>query len=94
VSLKSTRMLPALCLAFATLLSVSPASATNNYRVEATMEFGRRDLETAFFGTINYDRPGPGIEGCPGSTERLSRKFSLRVGAGQGAGGVVRRRRR
>lgn len=48
---------------------VSPVWATNEYRVSTTLESGRRDVETVFFGTINHDLPEPGVADCPIGTE-------------------------
>lgn len=69
MSLKPTRMLLALGMVFATLLSVaSPASALNEYPVSGEMHFGRIDLETVFFGTVIFDTPGSGVGECEGAT--------------------------
>ncbi len=67
MSSKTTRMLLVVGLALTTLLSLSPpASATNEYRLESSMHFGRIDIQTNLFGTFNLDVPVPGIE-CPGA---------------------------
>ncbi len=44
----------------------SPASAAT-YPVAADLEFGRRDIQTVFFGTINVDTPDSGVGECEGS---------------------------